>query len=176
MTRPSDERGEGEEEKGRWGRGGKGRGEEDGREKRDTTCCHPSLPVVTRCTLPSPVVTRCRSLPLVITSRHPLIPVVTRCHPSSSAVTRCHPSSRVVIRPFPPPLSSSIPWKYTDLREKFNQCGGFIQSKIHIFAKYYLISFINRLKPFQDVYHPISRRRFQSDKNCGFLYITYIDR
>ena len=48
-------------------------------------------------------------------------------------------------------------------RGKFNEFGGFIHSKIHIFGEYYPISFIYRLKPFQDVYQPISRRWFQSD-------------
>ena len=149
------ERGEGERGE-RGGKGGRGRG---------------ILPVVTRCTLPSPVVTSCRSLLLVINCRHPLLPVVTRrhrCHPSSTDVIRRHPSNPSS-SPSPLPSPPTFLEITTDHGGEFNNFGGFIQSKIHIFAEYYPISFIYRLKPSQDVYQPISRRWFQSGLNCGFL-------
>ena len=139
-------------------------------------------PVITRCHPLYPAVTRCHPLSLVVIRYHLLSPVTTSCHPLSPVVTCCHPSSPVVIRRHPLcPSSSPSPYLFPlpsppPFLEKtlitgnfFNQFGGFIHSKIHIFAEYYPISFIYRLKPFQDVYQPISRRWFQSDQNCGFL-------
>ena len=89
------------------------------------------------------------------------LPVTIRCHPLSpvgTAVIHRQLMASVVTRrtrrhplsPNPSPLPS--PPKFleitTDHGGEFNTFGGFIQSKIHIFAEYYPISFIYRLKPF----------------------------
>ena len=73
MVRERERQREGKEE---------GEREERWRGERDTTCCHPLYPAITRC------------YPLLIAVtpyHHPLLPVVTRRH-------RCHPSSTDVIR------------------------------------------------------------------------------
>ena len=129
-------------------------------------------PVVPCRHLLSPVAARCHSLSTVVTRYYPLSPVgtaVTRRQLMSSVVTRR--TRRHPLPPNPSPLPSPLTSLEitTDHGGEFNKFGGFIQSKNHIFAKYYSISFIYRLKPFQDVYQPISRRWFQSGLNCGSL-------
>ena len=157
------ERGKGE--RGGKGEGGEGEKEERGVRRRGGEGYYLLLPVVPCHHLFSPVAARCHSLSPVVTRYYPLSPVgsaVTRRQLMSSVVTRR--TRRHPLPPNPSPLPSPPTFLeiVTDRGREFNNFGGFIQSKIHIFAEYYPISFIYRLKPFQDVYQPISRCWFQS--------------